>query len=457
MKQTKILGLIASVVMIMSACSSNDNSTPPVVPPPPTDTVVTGTLTANKTLTAGKTWVLKGYVYVPNGIKLTIEAGTRIISDLGVNKGALCIERGGQIEAIGTSASPIVFTSGNAAGSKAPGDWGGVVVLGRAPTNRAQTPVIEGGLDRPYGGTVANDNSGTMKYVRIEYAGIAAFANSEINALTLGGVGNGTTMENIQTAYANDDAYEFFGGTVNAKYLVAAYTADDDYDFDFGYVGKIQYAVSLRDPAFVDNGDAGNGIESDNDGSATIVAPFTRPVLSNFTFVGPNGAGNTAPNHNFNMRWRRSTRFAVANSILMGYAKAGFSIESDASGQAYKDNVSLFRSNLVHAVVNPYWIPSTGTPSVPTVNPSIITAAEMRTKAEADGNITYTSASDIKLKQPFNLTAPDMMPDAGSPALTGATYTGDFADAFFIQGAFRGAIGATNWLSGWTRFFANGQ
>jgi hypothetical protein len=446
MKHFKVLSLIAGVILVLSACSSDD-STPPTLPPTPTDTVLAGTLTENKTLSAGKTWILNGYVYVPNGIKLTIEAGVTVKSHT-TNKGALCIERGGTIEAIGTSSNPIVFTSGKDAGTRAPGDWGGIVLLGNAPTNRTQTPVIEGGLDRPYGGTAANDNSGTLKYVRIEYAGVAAFANSEINGLTLGGVGSGTTLEFIQTAYANDDAYEFFGGTVNAKYLVAAYTADDDYDFDFGYTGKIQYAVSLRDPAFVDGGDAGNGIECDNDNPPTFSAPFTRPVLSNLTLIGPNGAANTAPNHNYANRWRRNSRFAIANSILMGYAKGGFSIEQDSTAGFYKRGVSLFQNNLVHAVINPYLTNAVAT---------VLTAAEMKTMAEANGCITYTSATDIKLKQPFNLTAPDFTPDAGSPALTGAAYTGDFANAFFTQGAFRGAVGATNWLTGWTRFFTNGQ
>ncbi len=447
MKQLKVLGIIALIVLVISACSKNEISAPPAPPPSPVDTVVTGTLTADKTLTSDKIWILKGYVYVPNGIKLTVQAGTRVVSDV-ATKGALCIERGGKIEAIGTSSNPVVFTSGKAAGSRAPGDWGGIVILGKAPTNRTTTPVIEGGLDRPYGGTAADDNSGSLKYVRIEYAGIAAFANSEINGLTLGGVGNGTTLEYIQNCYANDDAYEFFGGTVNAKYLVAAYTADDDYDFDFGFVGKIQYAVSLRDPAFVDGGDAGNGIESDNDNPPTLSPPFTRPVLSNLTLVGPNGAGNTAPNHNYANRWRRNSRFAIANSILIGYAKGGFSIEQDSTAGFYKRGVSVFQNNLVHSVINPY---------LTNANATVLTAAEMKTIAESNGCITYTNSADIKLKQPFNLTAPDFAPDAGSPALTGATYTGDFADAFFIPGTFRGAIGTTNWLTGWTRFFTNGQ
>lgn len=443
MKHLKLLSLFALSAIIFS-CSDDDELVVPPVVPPTVDTVLLGSLTSSKTLTSDRTWILKGYVYVPNGVTLTIQPGTRIVSDV-TEKGALIIERGGKIDAAGTATQPIVFTSGKAAGSRAPGDWGGVVILGRAKTNRSSTPIIEGGIDRPYGGSDDADNSGTLRYVRIEYAGIAAFANSEINSLTLGGVGSGTTIEYIQTSYANDDAYEFFGGKVNCKYMVAAYTADDDFDFDFGYTGKIQYAVSLRDPAFVDGGDAGNGIESDNDNPPTITPLTTRPVLSNFTFVGPNGAAGTAANHNFANRFRRNTRFVLRNSILMGYQKGGFSIEQDETATSYKNDLSVFSDNLVHAVASPYRSGST-----------VITGAEMQAKAEASGCITYANAADINLESPFNLTNPNFAPKAGSPALTGAVYNGDL-DAFFTAGTFRGAVGATNWLSGWTRFYTNGQ
>jgi hypothetical protein len=204
----------------------------------PTTTTLTGNINTTTTLTSDKVWTLKGYVYVTDGAKLIIQPGTTIVSDV-AEKGALCIERGSQIIAEGTQSKPIVFTSGRPEGQRTPGDWGGIVILGRAKTNRSSEPTIEGGIGRPYGGTNDSDNSGVMRFVRIEYAGIAAMPNSEINALTLGGVGNGTILENIQTIYANDDAFEFFGGTVNGKNLYAFATADDDFDFDFGYTGMI--------------------------------------------------------------------------------------------------------------------------------------------------------------------------------------------------------------------------
>jgi len=222
----KLLGLILVLGLFSCTKELGGDDTPINVP---SNTTLNGNINTTTTLTADKIWTLKGYVYVTDGAKLIIQPGTKIISDV-AEKGALCIERGAQIIAEGTAQKPIVFTSGKADGEKAPGDWGGIVILGRATTNRATEPTIEGGIGRAFGGTLDIDNSGILKYVRIEYAGVAAMPNSEINALTLGGVGSGTVIENVQTIYANDDAFEFFGGTVNAKNLYAFATADDDFD-----------------------------------------------------------------------------------------------------------------------------------------------------------------------------------------------------------------------------------
>ena len=311
----------------------------------PTTTTLSGNINTTTTLTSDKVWTLKGYVYVTDGAKLIIQPGTTIVSDI-AEKGALIIERGAQIIAEGTATKPIVFTSGRPAGERAPGDWGGIVILGRAKTNRTSEPTIEGGIGRPYGGTNDLDNSGVLKYVRIEYAGIAAMPNSEINALTLGGVGSGTIIENVQTIYANDDAFEFFGGTVNAKNLYAFATADDDFDFDFGYTGTITNGVAKRDPQFVDNGDAGNGVECDNDGTGSTATPYTHPKLFNMILVGPNTATALA-NHNLGLRFRRATQFTMKNSVIWGWMKGGLSLESNETAQFVKDGVSVFENNSV--------------------------------------------------------------------------------------------------------------
>ena len=339
----KLLGLILALSLF--GCEKNLGGGEDGPINIPTSTTLSGNINTTTTLTSDKVWTLKGYVYVTDGAKLIIQPGTTIISDIS-EKGALCIERGAQILAEGTSSNPIIFTSGKPVGERTPGDWGGIVILGRAKTNRTSEPTIEGGIGKPYGGTNDLDNSGVLRYVRIEYAGIAAMPNSEINALTLGGVGSGTILENIQTIYANDDAFEFFGGTVNGKNLYAYATADDDFDFDFGYTGTITNGVAKRDPQFVDSGDAGNGVECDNDGTGSTSTPYTHPKLFNMILVGPN-ISTALANHNLGLRFRRATQFTMKNSIVWGWMKGGLSLESNETAQFVKDGVSVFENNSV--------------------------------------------------------------------------------------------------------------
>ncbi|MCY7310304.1 MAG: hypothetical protein LH619_05970 [Chitinophagaceae bacterium] len=430
--------MLISLFSVTSCVKVNfDDGGTTVAPVDPTSNIITGVISSSKFYAKGK-WILKGYVYITNGATITFEAGCVVQSDV-TEKGALIIERGAKLIASGTAALPIVFTSGKAIGARTPGDWGGIILLGKAPTNRPldPAPTIEGGVGRQYGGTDPLDESGILRYVRIEYAGIAAEPGSEINGLTCGGVGSGTILENIQVSFGNDDAYEFFGGTVNAKNLVAFATADDDFDFDFGYTGKIQFGVSCRKPDFVDAGDAGNGIECDNDAASTLATPRTKPQLSNFTIIGPNNATGTALNHNYSNRWRRSTQFIIRNSILMGHPDAGFSLRDAATCADYLANLSEFKNNLVHANSNPYFSETVAS----------ITAAQMQTKAESEGCITYADAATIQLTSPFYSTAPNFLPATGSPALSGTSFTG--MNSFFVSTTYRGAFGTTNWTSGW--------
>jgi len=342
----------------------------------PSTTTLSGNINTTITLTSDKVWTLKGYVYITDGAKLIIQPGTTIISDI-AEKGALCIERGAQIIAEGTATKPIIFTSGKNVGERSPGDWGGIVILGRAKTNRSSEPTIEGGIGRAFGGTNDADNSGVLKYVRIEYAGVAALPNSEINALTLGAVGSGTVIENVQTVYANDDAFEFFGGTVSPKNLYAFATADDDFDFDFGYIGTVTNGIAKRDPQFVDNGDAGNGVECDNDGTGSTATPFTHPKLLNMILVGPNTASALA-NHNLGLRFRRATQFTVKNSVIWGWMKGGLSLESNETAQFYKDGISSFENNSVGT-----FVPSLNFISKAT---TIITSDDVKTLALSKNN-----------------------------------------------------------------------
>jgi hypothetical protein len=435
MKKIKFLMIITVLTVVFAGCRKTSNEDDVIIIKEPEE--VSGDITTSRTLTADRVWILDGFVFVKNNAVLTIEPGTVIKAKVG-QKSALVITQGSKIMAEGTAQKPIVFTSGKPVGQRAPGDWGGIILIGRATTNRTTPQAIEGGLGLTYGTEkIDNDNSGVLKYVRVEYAGIGT-NDSEINAVTFYAVGNGTTIEHVQTVYANDDAYEFFGGTVNAKYLVAYATADDDFDFDFGYNGSIQFALALRDPQFVDSGDAGNGIESDNDKDGTAALPVTKPRLSNLTLIGPNNATNTASNHNYGNRWRRGTNFVINNSILLGNQKGGLSIESDITANSYKSGTSEFKNNIVAVVADAFLS-----------NSSAFSAAEMRTKALADGSIELTAAG-VQLNSPFNLGAPNFLPLIGSPALSG-TFAAT-TNATSVN--YRGAFGSTDWTAGWANWDA---
>ena len=458
MKFSKVVLVLLGSAAIATSCKRNENVyvTPVIDTPKPggPDTsavsyILTGDVSANKSLSNDKVWTLKGYVYVKSGATLTIPAGTIIRSDV-VDKGALIIEPGGKIMAMGTASAPVVFTSGQVKGQRRPGDWGGIIMLGKATTNRptSPAPVIEGGVDRTYGGSDDNDNSGEMHYVRIEFAGIAAAPNSEINGLTFGGVGAGTQIDHIQVSYANDDAYEWFGGTVNCHHMIAWAASDDDYDCDFGFRGNLQYGISIKHPQYADIGDASNGIELDNDGTGTSAQPYTRPVFSNFTFVGSNSRANTQSNHNFAMRIRRSGRVVVRNSAIVGFQKGGLSLESAATSDAFVNGQSEFKNNYIGGVINPF-IGGSG---------STLTNAQLEAFALANGNVKVDSVGALKFTDAMSLKKPNVMPMNGSMLLSGGivpSFDGVLANAFFAQANFIGAIGTEDWTAGWTNWDPN--
>ncbi|HEX3073971.1 MAG TPA: hypothetical protein VHP30_10195 [Ignavibacteriales bacterium] len=287
------------------------------------DEVLQGHITANRTLTADKTYLLKEFVRIDNGVTLTIEAGTTIYGE-NTTQGTLIVLPGGKLVAEGTAEKPIVFTSEftKEGASRAPtyGDWGGIIVLGNAPINvPGGTSSIEGPGDT-YGGSNAEDSSGVLKYVRIEYPGIAFSLNNEINGLTFGGVGSKTVIDYVQVSYSGDDSFEWFGGSVNCKHLIAYRGWDDDFDTDFGYSGKLQYLFSVRDPEIADQSGS-NGFESDNDGSGSTNSPRTSPTWWNVTLLGPKATAGTTINtlYKRGMHLRRSSQNKVNNALIMGW------------------------------------------------------------------------------------------------------------------------------------------
>lgn len=280
--------------------------------------------------TADKTYVLDGFVFVNSGQTLNIEAGTIIQGKPGedVDASALVVARGGKINANGTAAKPIIFTfEGDNGGTDATvrGQWGGLIILGAAGLNSTPgTSQIEGiPTNEPrgnYGGNNNEDDSGTLRYVSIRHGGTNIGADNEINGLTLGGVGSGTTIEYVEIIGNKDDGIEWFGGTVTAKYLISAFCADDALDYDEGYRGRNQFVIIHQDPS-ADAADRGG--EHDGGTTPETGTPYATPVFYNVTSIG--NAGSRA------ITFRDNAGGEYHNSIFSGYGK-GIDIE-DLEGQ----------------------------------------------------------------------------------------------------------------------------
>ncbi len=348
---TAVTGKIAVTIGALNATSTSDftvTKTSTAV----TTTVISGELSGTINWTADQHYLLKGYVYVVAGATLNIAAGTIIKGDK-ASKGALIIEPGAKIVAVGTAAKPIIFTSNQPAGSRNYGDWGGVIICGKANVNWTAQPKsdgttgtvatglgqVEGGPRTLYGGTDDNDNSGTFQYVRLEFGGVAFSLDNEINGLTLCGVGRGTTIDHIQVSYAGDDSIEWFGGAVNSKYLIAHRGLDDDFDTDNGFSGKVQFAVGLRDPNVADQSGS-KGFESDSFQGSTNKTQATTAVFSNVTIVGgvvnPNSTAYD-PQFVSAIHNRRGSQQNYYNCVFIAHP-AGLLINNEYSGSAATSN-----------------------------------------------------------------------------------------------------------------------
>ena len=408
---------------------------------------ISGDITTDTKWYAAGKYMLNGFVYVKNNATLTIEPGT-IIKGVSGTKAALIIERGSKIMAQGTATSPIVFTSDKPKGQRAYGDWGGLVLCGNAPTNKHDNGtgigVAEGGIGSNYGGTNAADNSGVLQYVRIEFPGIplTSTANSEINGLTLYAVGSGTTIDHIQVSYSGDVSYEWFGGTVNCKYLVALRGWDDDWDTDNGYSGKVQFFVSLRDPAVSDQSQS-NGFESDNDADGSTLSPYTSALFVNGTVLGPLVTPTTTIHtlYRHAIQIRRGSRLSIYNTVFAGWPKGLFidGAKGDSPAQATA-NVLQIEKSVMSGMTENYVLTSLAT-------------TESWYLDASRGNEVKATNDLLQLTDPFNLTAPNFLPITGSPLLSGASFTNTrLTDSFFTQVTYRGAFGTTNWTTGWCNF-----
>lgn len=322
---------------------------------------VSGEIVTNTTWDNSKVWEVSNVLIVRSGATLTINPGTFIkgtASNLFTPRGAIVVLPGGKINAVGTPEKPIVFTShylldGNAATYPYPGDFGGIILLGKAHVNTG-TKHIEGLPASPYylfGGSNETDNSGIIRYVRIEYAGFNLSPDNEINGLTCGGVGSGTVLDHIEVSYNKDDSFEFFGGSVNASYLISKAPDDDNFDFDNGYNGTISYAVAIADLNATHSRSGGNsdsnGIESDNNApledASFRLTPKTHPVLEYFTIIGTRTNND---GYRFAIRNRRGAEIELYDSIVTGYPSG--LVFNDGTNAFLTSGVSYVEGNSFH-------------------------------------------------------------------------------------------------------------
>jgi hypothetical protein len=403
---------------------------------------ISSDITSNTTWTRNNIYTLTGgFIYVTNNATLTIEPGTIIKG----NEAALVVTRGSKIMAEGTATQPIVFTSYQSAGNRNPGDWGGIILCGKAPLNDpAGERLAEGGIDPVkglYGGTDVNDNSGVLKYVRIEFAGKAFQPNNETNGLTMGAVGLGTTIEYVQVSYGGDDAFEWFGGTVNCKHLIANKTVDDMFDTDYGFGGRIQFAVAVSDSMVADISGS-NGFESDNDATGTTNGPITKPIFSNISVFGPMATQNSNGfNSNFKraLHLRRSTSTCTYNSIFAGFP-VGLKIDGTITSNNCTSGTLQFKNNIIAGC--------------PTPLDSTSMSFGMATWFNAGGNSVLSTPQGLQAIAPTNYTNPNFLLSAGSPALTGASFSApNLNNSFFETTTYRGAFdGSNDWTACWSNF-----
>lgn len=436
---------------------------------------LSGRITTNTTLKKGDENILRGLVYITNGATLIVEAGATVKGSFsGSDVAALIVTRGSKIVAVGTETEPVVFTS--ASPSPRSGDWGGIIMLGKATINSTFLGTngllqIEGGVDNAEGDGLAgsgdakapaaidDDSSGRLSYVRIEYAGYAFQPDKEINSLTMAGVGSKTVIDHVQVTYAKDDAFEWFGGSVNAKYLIAYKTQDDDFDTDNGYRGKVQFGLVIRDSVLADISQS-EAFESDNNPTGSTATPKTSAVFSNITAIGPRATSGNIGNSLFlgGAHIRRNSALSIYNSIIIGWPTGIFIDASLGNPTDLNINDSSLRVRFTT-------IAGCATPvryRASTAAPTGATDATINAWFTNPyfGNTIVANTADAKLIQPFNYRAPDPTPFAGSngyqPILAGASFIDSKVSSGFDVVTFRGAVGPSGinntWYKGWTRF-----
>ncbi len=447
---------------------------------------ITTDITANRTLFADTAYTLKGFIHVANGATLTIQPGTTIKGDFNTVGSSLFILRGAKLQAVGTADAPIVFTSSRPAGQRQPGDWGGLLFIGNALDNRSGVVNIEGtGTDgaaivggKNYfiqynGGTVPTDNSGTLTYVRVEFAGYATLIDQEFNAFTFAAVGSGTRVSFTEALAGLDDSYEFFGGGFDINNIVAFETADDMFDMSEGWSGRMQYLIGYNSVQLTPRTGAGfysvdiQGIENDGcNGTGCDLGfnstPFTIPLVANFTLIGCGDVACSGTGGGYGMMLRRGTGGYYVNGVVSRWPRGGVSL---------RDSLTFVRAGSVA-------IPDLTTTDLAVRNvyftevPSLFQAVSATQFAfDATGNaLTLGAGTTASLfvtlpatgVPPTNIASFDFTPATGSPIATGglATFTGKIATkggTVTTGTAYVGAVAPAGpkWWQGWTIYARN--
>lgn len=454
--------LLLLFFLVLSTALSSCKKDPAITEPPVTTQTISGDISVDMSLKENIQYTIKGKVFVKNNATLTIPAGVTVLVEAvaaNADKAALIISPGSKLNISGNVDKPVVFTS--AASTKAPGDWIGIIILGKAPTNGPGGLLNITGLpataQTEFGGSTATDNSGSIKYLRVEYAGGLNPVNEVewdmdmASGLSLSGVGSATTIENVIVKYSRDDAFQFIGGTVNAKYLIAYNDGDDSFDFDRGYTGKLQFLISYNAvPSTV--AIRANGVESLNDKDASAATPYTRPVISNMTIIGPEGTDADMTNQSQGIYIRKNTRFNIQNSIIAGYSNGGLMMCTKTKPLCVNNLGSEFKYNLVHSdySTRAFTFDYGGSGIIINPDPEVAGYAIQENpieKPSLNKNKIINATADFKLKGLY-AAVPDLSPASGSPALTNADLTGADFSTFYTSAAFIGAIGTNNWASG---------
>ena len=448
---------------------------------------VTQDISANTTWTADKTYTLKGFIHVLNGATLTIQPGTKIVGDFTTVGSSLFILRGAKINAVGTADNPIVFTSSRPAGQRQPGDWGGLIIVGNAKINRSGAVEVEGtntdvngGSGKNYsvlysGGTADDDNSGTLSYVRVEFAGYAPKQDQELNSFTFAAVGSGTRISYLQSMAGLDDSYEFFGGGVVGDHLVSYEAGDDHFDMSEGFKGKLQYLIALQttqitprtgsgslatDPEGIEN-DGCNGGGCDNGYNST---PFTIPVIANFTLVGTGDAATSGTSGGIGMMLRRGTGGYYVNGVVARYPRGGVSLRDNETYVRAGSTGTQDLANADLAIKNVLFTENSvifQAPAAPNIQNSLDMAGNALVASTTATPALFT-AFPATVSATTQASAFDWTPAASSPLATGglATFTGKLAAAAGSAVAGTAYLGAAQpngakWWQGWTIYARN--